>query len=408
MKRFLPILLLAGVLGLVVFVVLKARFGKKDAEGESAEEGGASASKGKTGPRDFAKSKAGLIRTTDVEKGAQLDPSAPETPLGEYIAVRDKVLAKWREAKVDISWDAVPMRQALDDLAARYGLAATLDAEAEGVTQTVAVEQMPALAALELMTNSAALAWVVTASGDLVIMPQEKLTAFAPPAWYDLKELWAARESVLDDRNAGVVREPELAKKLRDTAIVARSIPAGDLQAFLRFLSQVSDVNYVMRPTDTPPQLPALAPLEGESLDSFLRRALEPAAYTFKVTRDSVIVLSREQEEAEKKEMSAREDERRGRLEAEKEFWKKPVNVGGENLTVRDIAEGLARDLGVPLVVDPRSARRAARYSFKAVEGRPAQEVVDILKRGCPVEVTFRDGKIWILAPEDLHEGAGG
>lgn len=406
MKRFFPLVLLAGVLGIVLFVVLKARFGKKDADAEITENTDPTASKSKSGARDFAKSKAGLVKTTDIEKGGQLDPNAPETPLGEYIAIREKTLAKWRETKIDVEWEGLPLAQALADLAARYGLAATLDPAAESASETIAVEQLEALAVLELITKSGNLAWVVTASGELVIMPQDKLMSFAPPSWFDLKDLWKAREAVLADRNAGVVREPELAKKLRDTAIVSKAIPAGDLQAFLKFLSQVSEVNYVMRPTERPPQLPALAPLEGESIDSFLRRALEPAGYAFTVTKDSVIILSKEQEEAEKKEVASREDERKGRIESEKEFWRKSVNVGGENISLRDLAEELARALNVPLVVDPRSARRSARYTFKAID-RPAQEIVDIMKRGAPVEITFRDGKVWVLAPEDLHEGTG-
>ncbi|MEK7467724.1 MAG: hypothetical protein AAB074_09955 [Planctomycetota bacterium] len=403
MKRILPLLLLGAVLGVVIFVILKARFGKKDVDPEATETADGGASKSRTGLRDFQKSKAGLVKTTDLEKGAQLDPNAPETPLGEYVAVREKAIAKWRTTKVDVEWDGLPLLQALADLSQRYGLEAKLDPAAESASETIVAEQIEALAALELITKSGNLAWVVTASGEIWIMPLDKLMSYAPPSWFDLKELWAARESVLKDRNAGVVREPELAKKLRDTAIVARGIPAGDIPALLSFLSQVTEVNYVMRPAERPPALPALAPLEGESLDTFLRRALEPVSYTFTVTKDSVIVLSKEQEEVEKKEAVSREDERKGRIEAEKEFWKKLVNVGGENVSLRDLSDELSRALSVPLVIDPRSARRSARYTFKAIE-RPAQEIVDIMKKGAPVEISFREGKIWVLAPEDLHE----
>ncbi|KAF0239934.1 MAG: hypothetical protein FD180_5121 [Planctomycetota bacterium] len=403
MKRILPLLLLGAVLSVVIFVILKARFGRKDQDGEAAESTESAASKSKTGPRDFQKSKAGLVKTTDIEKGAMLDPNAPETPLGDYVTVREKVLAKWRATKIDVEWDGLPLPLALADLAQRYGLETKLDPAAESVSETVLVEQLEALAALELITRSGNLSWVVTASGELWIMPLDKLMSYAPPAWFDLKDLWKAREAVLTDRNAGVVREPELAKKLRDMAIAARGIPAGDIPALLNFLSQVTDVNYVMRPAERPPALPALAPMEGESLDTFLRRALEPVSYTFTVTKESVIVLSKEQEEAEKKEVASREDERKGRIEAEKEFWKKQVNVGGENVSLRDLSEELSRALNVPLVIDPRSARRSARYTFKAIE-RPAQEIVDIMKKGAPVEITFREGRIWVLAPEDLHE----
>jgi hypothetical protein len=388
----------------VVFVILKARFLKKDGPEESADTAEGTASKAKAGPHDFAKSKAGLIRTTEPDKGAVIDPNAPATALGEYIAARDKVLEKWRKTKIDAEWEGVALQETAADLLARYGLATQLDPAAAGKKVTFRVEQLEAIAALDLVTKMANLTWVVNASGELWIMPQDKLNTYAPPVWFDLKDLWAARDAVLTDRNAGVVREPELAKKLRDLAIAGRAIPAGDIPALLAFLGQVTEVNYVMRPTDHPPALPALAAMEGESLDLFLRRCLEPVGYTFVVTADSVIVLSKEQEEAEKKEAASHEDERKARMDAEKEFFKRQVNVGGENLSLRALAEELAGALNVPLVVDPRSARRSANYTFKAID-RPAQDVVDIMKRGCLVEVTWREGKLWILAPEDLHEG---
>ncbi|MCE9582170.1 MAG: hypothetical protein K8T20_06730 [Planctomycetes bacterium] len=404
MKRLAPLFALTAVLAVVVFVILKARFGKQDAAEESTENTEGTASKSKSGPRDFAKSKAGLIRTTDPEKGALVDPNAPATQLGEYIVARDKALEKWQKTKIDAEWEGLALQEAMADLAGRYGLKTELDPGTAGKTVTFRVEQLEAITALDQITKTANLSWVVNASGELWIMPTEKLTTYAPPVWFDLKELWAAREAVLTDRNAGVVREPALAKKLRDLAIAGRAIPAGDIPALLSFLSQVTEVNYVMRPTERPPALPPLAPMEGETVDSFLRRALEPVSYTFTVTADSVIVLSKEQEEAEKKEEAGREAEGKRRIEAEKEFFRKQVNVGGENLSLRALAEGLAAALNVPLVVDPRSARRSANYTFKAID-RPAQEVVDIMKKGCPVEVTWREGKLWVLAPEDLHEG---
>lgn len=403
MKRLLPLLALGAVLGLVLFVVLWTRFRRKEESTDTAEATEGTASKSKTGPKDFKKSAAGLIKHSDPREGALLDPEAPETPLGEYIAIREKTLAKWRKTKVDVEWDALAIKEALADLKGRFQLDATLDPEAEKATETITVEQQEALSVLDLMTKAAGLTWVVTASGELVVMPQDKLTTYAPPVWYDLKELWAARESVLADRNAGVVRESELAKKLRDLVVVGRSIPAGDIPALVSFLSQVTDVNYVMRPTERPPKLPALAPLEGESVDAFLRRVLEPVSYTFNVTKDSVILLSKEQAEAEVKEAGAREDERKGRLEAEAEFWKKPVVVDATNESLRVLAERLAEKLNVPVVVDPRSARRKAWYTFKALE-QPAAKIVDLMKSGCPAEITWRNGKIWVLAPEDLHE----
>jgi hypothetical protein len=394
-----------AALAVVIFFVLKARLGGDAAEGASEEDGdGGDAHGGKKKPKDFAKSKAGLVRVTDLEMGSKEDPDAPPIALGEYVAAREKALKAWRAAKVDLDWEGVPIEDAFAELAGKYDLHAQLDPEALGKSVTFRVEQLGALAVLDLLTKMCDLAWVVNGSGEVWIVPKDKVMSYAPPAWIDLGELWRARAAVLADRNSGVTREPELARKLRDTVVAARSVPAGDIYAFLNFLSQVTEINYVMRPTDTPPQLPALAAMEGETVDAFLRRVLEPVRYTFLVTEESVILLSKDADEEEKKQAAAREEERKARLEAEANFLKTPVMIGGEEMALRDLATELGRALDVPVAIDPRSWRRAARYSFKAIE-QPAFEIVRILKKGAPLEVTLRDGKLWFLAPEDLHEG---
>jgi len=387
----------------VLFLILRARFGHNpDTADDSKKDEGAA--KNKREARDFVKGKGGLVRQSDLEKGSKIDPDVAPTSLGEYIALRESTLEKWRRTKVDVEWEDATVAQAMQDLATRYGLNVLLDPGCGSKPVTFRVEQIEAVQFLDLMTRMGGLAWVVNQAGELWIFPQDKLTTYAPPAWFDLKDLVAAREGVLLDRAGGAKAEPALAKKLRDTAIAGRAIQAGDLYKFLEFLSQVTEMNYVLRPSGTPPQIPMLAPMEGESVDAFLHRALDPVNYAFVVTEDSVIVLSAEQLEAEKKEEAAREEERKGRIEAEAAFLRKTVSIGGEDMSLKDLADALGKALEVPVVIDPLSWRRSARYSFKAVD-RTAAEIIAIMKKSAPLEVTLRGGKLWFLAPEDLHEG---
>lgn len=404
MKRLWAILALTAAVSVVLFFVLRARFGKEEVAEEGEKEKGSGA-KAKKGPSDFAKSKAGLIRQSDLESGSKIDPESTPSGLGEYVALREKTLEKWKKTKLSVEWENVTLAEAFGELATRFGLEARLDPAAASIACTFRVDELEAIAALDLVTRMADLAWIVNQAGELWVIPRDKLTAYAPAGYFDWAELQGMRAAVLADRNAGVTHEPQLARKLRDTAIAARQIRETDLQGFLEFVMQVAEVNIVTRPVENPPQVPTMTPLEGESIDSFLRRGLEPLGFTFTVTDDSVIVLTREQLEAEKKETSAREDERKGRIDAERQFFKRPVTVGGDDMTLRDLAEALGRALEVPVVIDPTSWRRAARYSFKPIE-QPAEEVVRILKKSAPVEVTWRDGKLWFLAPEELHLSA--
>lgn len=401
MKRFLLVLFAAAALGAISVVILRARFGAKEME-EDAEEGGRKGTREKRGPRDFSKGKGGLVVTTDLEKGSLLDPDAPGFPLADYVDMRDAALKPWREKLIDAEWEARPLAEVLAELQSAHGLSIR-GIGVEGGEVTFRCEQMSALAVLDLVSRLSDLVWIVNLAGELLLLPAADLTTHAPPAYFDLIELQRVRVAVLEDRNAGGAREPALAKTLRNTAVAARQVPAGDIAGLLNFLSQVSEVTYVMRPVENPPTLPALIPMEGESIDVFLGRVLDPVGYTFLVNADSVEILSKEEKEAGEKAAAAREEERKGRIETEKEFLKKEVVVGEENLSIRDLATELSRALDRPLAMDPRSWRRAARYSFKAIE-RPAHEVIEILKKGTRLEVTLRDGKLWFLAPEDFHK----
>jgi hypothetical protein len=402
MKR-LAVLVFFGAVGAALGAVLWVRFRNKG-DGDGAETAKGKGARTKQEHRDFAKSAAGLIRTSTIEEGSKLNENAPETSLGAYVALREGVLKKWRETKISVEWDSVTAAEGFADLASRYGLDVRLDPATAGNTLTMRVEDLEAISALDLITKMSGQGWVVNMSGELWIFPAEKSSTYVPPSWLDLEELFDLREAVLADRNAGVLREPAMARKVRETALAGRGVPAGDLVELLDFLGQVTDVNYVIRPTDKPPTLPALASLEGESLEDFLKRALEPVGYTFRAGEDSVEILTQDALEEEKKKAAAGEDERKVRLETEAQFFTKPVTVGGDNLSLKDLAEALGQALGVPTIVDPKSSRRSAWYTFKAIE-RPAAEVISILKKGAPVEVTWRDGKLWILAPEDLHAG---
>lgn len=378
----------------------------KGRETDTASDGptGAAAGKPATAPEAPAPEPppkpARKLRIPDPAQGALTDPGAPPFPLALYTSRREAELKKWRDAKLTLDFSETPVRDALAHFLREYNLLAQLDA-AVGAEKLVTfkVKELDGLNALKLLAGMLGLTWVVTESGESWLVPKEKAALYEPELYRELTRLEAVAAQVASDREP-VAKTPADEKVVQVLSSCRVSIdftdtPVFDVVAYLQELSQVSYVveSNVMKNAD---KYRVTCKISDKPLKEALSEVLTGQGLVFAVERGLVVVRRREDQQlldAKNNDVTSARD---ARAKLENDFFSKRVTLPAEDLFIRDVAELLSKATGVGYIIDAATWSRAANYGFDGQE-RTIREIADILGKGAPVTLAFRDGKMWFL-----------
>ncbi|MCE9584307.1 MAG: DUF4974 domain-containing protein [Planctomycetes bacterium] len=345
------------------------------------------------------------MRVTPMTEGEKADPTSPPHPLDAEIAAREARLKPWRETKVDLNYTDTPLADVLADLAKRYGLKLIVSPglDMEFKTVTFKVDQLSADQALDLIFKMADLRYTITSDGSMVVL--EKDGDAAPWAVKDSDELRGLEEALGQCDSQGQEAKEDAANAMFLASVndkkLSTAVAPARLWDSLDALQEDLKVNIVISfwarkeyPADRPiPELPA-GRSGAETFDAYTS-----AAELDWMARNGTVFLGKHEEVAEEREkQDKRTAGRKQQEDALAALLARPVEIGGENLAIRDVADLLGQALGVPVRVDPVTWHRAARLAFDRAS-RPASEIVAALKSAAPVRVVFREGTLWFLGP---------
>ena len=347
--------------------------------------------------------KPGGIHCSSFEDGSRTDPAAPAYPLADYMKRREAELAKWSETIVDLEFEDVAVRDIVMEMARKWGLKLGLDAAISPDRRlSVSISGMDAAQSINFLTEFNNLAWVVDGNGDSWLVPPEKKALYESKEGRELSALEETGAQAAADRAPAAPShfDQATAKKIEETRF-SPDLPETPLDAALKSIFEATEipinVDYeaIPKPGDIKVSLAGKDVSVREALDA----ALKPAGLGWRIADGVVTVTTATELERLARAAEAAELARRERLAQEVEFLSKTVAIEGEGLAIRDVAERISKALGVGYQIDPSTWSRAARYTF---DGKPytLREIFQVLGKGAPVEVTYREGKLWYISRE--------
>ncbi|MBI2919781.1 MAG: hypothetical protein HYY18_01700 [Planctomycetes bacterium] len=398
-KVFLLLALFAGAMA-IGLRLLKGRDAEPAAGGAAAPDAAKPAEDARPPDAEPPPKAARKLRIPDPAQGALADPNAPPFPLAVYTSRREAELRKWRDAKFTLDFSATPLRDALAHILREYDLVANLDAAVGAdASVTLKVSDLDGLNSLKVMAGMLQLAWVVTESGESWLVPKEKAALYEPELYRELTRLQAVAEEIAADRTP-VAKTPADEKVVQVLSTCRVSIDFSDTPVFdaVAYLQELSQLNYVVEANvmKEAEKYRVTCKVVDRPLKEALSEVLSAQGLVFAVERGIVIVRTRDAQQALDAKSTSTTSARDARAKTENDFFSKRVTLPAEDLFIRDVAELISKATGVGYVIDPATWSRAANYGFDGQE-RTIREVADILGKGAPVTLAFREGKMWFL-----------
>jgi type II secretory pathway component HofQ len=176
------------------------------------------------------------------------------------------------------------------------------------------------------------------------------------------------------------------------------------LPEVVSFMSEVTQLNMVIdrKLIEDPDAKTVTFRVDELAFDQALDLIMKMANLGTQVQDGVVVITSREKVEADAAKAAAEKKALSEARKAQEELLARPVAFGGENLPLRDVADILAKGLGVPYRIDPKTWARPARYTIEERQ-RPASEIVALLRKGAPLVVAYREGILWFLSPDGVR-----
>ncbi|MBI2920854.1 MAG: hypothetical protein HYY18_07180 [Planctomycetes bacterium] len=399
-----------GLFALALILVLAlvlwfARDTGRDAAPKTAGRGARGGEDPRPAPRkvrDFPRHTG--IAIADLEHGADIDPTAPPHPFRPYLDLLAEVEAKLRGINIGLEAQDATLPEMLAMITERCGVTFLLDAEALEEAQKkifFAVRELAAWHVLKLLLQQYDMKLVVSPSGELWVTLSGMERSHQPAFMEELDLMKEMSGVVLGERapepQAEATAKTREAVKTARVDLDFRDVPLPDVISSLQEATQLN-VMINRRWVEDPERVTPTVSGRGMTVEEALAQILDPHGLAWRIDKGVLVVTTREEVDQIAEMDALRAQDRKERQAAEAELFARPVSFGGEDLAIRHVAEMLGRDLGVPVAVDPTTWARAARFSFDA-RPRPAREVVDALRQGAPVIVTYRDGTLWFLSP---------
>jgi len=346
------------------------------------------------------------IQATPFEQGAAADPSAPPHAFDAYMSRCAAVREKWAKTKVSLNFSDTTLVNVLAEFLGTYGLEVLLDAGIDGndCTVTFKVEELAADQAIDLIAKMADMQFVISESGEAWLVRKGEGAKHQPPYVADLEAMLRIARLVRADlvETPPNPEEAALRERLNKEYL---DVDMSDSSAYdvLDHIQEHAKMNIVIsavlrKEWKTVPLLTVHS--KGGTLARVFDAYCEAGGFAWGLEQGVVLITSAEELQRIADRKAQISEEKRLRREAEAALLAQRVFIGGENLAIRDVAEMLGQALSVPVVVDPQTWHRAARFGFPKEE-RTAREIVSALKQGAPLIVAFRDGTLWFLSPDE-------
>lgn len=331
-----------------------------------------------------------------------------EHPWAEYLRLCAAAKASLDGKSLDLDHTDQDLPTVLADIEAKTGIHLNIDvpAETQGKKISFAVKGLIARHVLRLLLQQYDLRYVISGDGQIWIEPESgKTSVHEPPFAAELKALKDMSGGIIAARapKPGIENDRQLTTAL-ESIKVSYDFRETLLPEVVSFLQEASQLNIMIdrRQLDGDTLDTAItATGSGQRVDQALTSLFDGRDLAFRMEQGVLIVTSREDVENRRAAEAAEKKKQAEIREAEQDLFARTVAFGGENLRLREVAEILAKGLGVPYVIDPGTWSRKARYTIEERQ-RPASEIVTLLRKGAPLIVAYRDGILWFLSPEGV------
>jgi hypothetical protein len=346
---------------------------------------------------------------------AQDGPDAPH-PWAAYLKRCEEIEAKLRGVTLVLDFQDADLNEMIPELEARIGMKLHLDVPADIAAKKISfcVKDLAGLHVLRLLIQQYDLQQVVSEDGELWIVATGEMPPDGgdPVVWphepafiADIRRFRAASREFAPKppiNEANAQNEVSL-KDAMKTKKVSLTFTDTSLPEAVSFFQELTNLNVMVdrRWIDDPDAVIVNTNVSDVTLGEALNGCLKPLELGFYTREGMLVVTSQKQID----QMQAAEElaakTRRDIASVEKDLFAQPVAFGAENMRLRDVADILAKGLGVPYQIDPGTWSRKARYTIEERQ-RPASEIVTLLKKGAPLIVAYRNGILWFLSPEGI------
>lgn len=317
-----------------------------------------------------------------IEPDRGPDAGAPAYPLGDYMVREERALARWKSVRIratngDLHWPEKALR-----LLADAGLNPVLDSrqdwdEFEEVPADWAEKQVE-VDALEALRRCLPERDIYVDDEGRVHAARRTMDRPGPPP--------LARDARTCERLVGDLRDSaELRRRLESERI---SLPGrtATLYDTVDEIQETARINVVIAAAARRAGIPdrvAEFSCRDETLESVFLRLAEEWGLVLSC-ENRVVLLSLAEDASEPS--------------VDNHLWSARVRVGGTGLAMRDLARQLGHAVGMDVVIDPVTWRRSARFDL-SIRERSFAEVVELLRKGAPLQVSRLDGRLWFLEP---------
>lgn len=344
------------------------------------------------------------------------EEDGPESvhPWTAYLKRCAEIEEKLRGVMMVLDYHDTDLATMLPDLEAKIGLKLNLDCPA-GISAkqiSFAVKDLSAIHVLRLLFQQYDLMQVVGEDGEIWIVESKPMPDEGQPVWphepafmAELRSLrlasaefapkkpvdptWAQNDSALKE----AMRTKKISLSFTETALP-------EAVSFFQELTQLNvmiDRRYIDDPDATVVNMNA----SNVTLDEALGGCLKGTELGFYTDKGVLVVTSQKRIDQMREAAEADAKKKRDIAASERDLLAQSVAFGAENMRLRDVADILAKGLGVPYRIDPGTWSRKARYTIEERQ-RPASEIVALLRKGAPLIVAYRNGILWFLSPEGL------
>ncbi|MEK7466749.1 MAG: STN domain-containing protein [Planctomycetota bacterium] len=335
-------------------------------------------------------------------------------PWSAYLNRCAEIDAILRKNVIDLDHTDKPLTDILPEIAEKLGLKLNLDCPAEITAKRIsfAVKDLMALHVLRLLLQQYDLMQVVGEDGEIWIISRHPMPAEDQPVWAhepafmgELRAMKLASGEFAPKKpvEPSVTRNETALSEAMKSKRISLSFTETSLPEVVSFFQEVTELNLMIdrRHVDDPEATVVSMNISDASVDEALGSCLKGTDLGYYMKQGVLIVTTQEHIEQMRTAADLDVKLRREIAAAEKDLLSRPVAFGAENMRLRDVADILAKGLGVPYQIDPGTWSRKARYTIEERQ-RPASEIVALLKKGAPLIVAYRNGILWFLSPEGV------
>ncbi|KAF0243705.1 MAG: hypothetical protein FD180_3121 [Planctomycetota bacterium] len=366
-------------------------------------------------PTDSAKKPAAAPKRDFPRRPAAQDAVfAAVHPWSAYLKRCAEIDAKLREVMIVLDYQDQDLSAIIPDLEAKIGLKLNLDCPAEIAAKKISfsVRDLMAVHVLRLLLQQYDLLQVVGEDGEIWIISAGDTPDEGQPVWAHepafMAELRAMKLASVEFTpkkpvDPTVAQNDQALKDAMRTKKISLSFTETPLPDAVSFFQEATELSVMIdrRTIEDPEATVVNMNVSDVTLDEALGSCLKGTELGFYADQGVLIVTTQASIDRKLAAAELTAKLRREIAAAERDLFARQVAFGAENMRLRDVADILAKGLGVPYQIDPGTWSRKARYTIEERQ-RPASEIVGLLKKGAPLIVAYRNGILWFLSPDGV------